>query len=62
MLVLTRKCGQSLWIGDAKVTVRVAGNRVRVAIDAPDFVNIRRCELDDKESAAKTKELSQASE
>ena len=46
MLVLTRRPGETLQIGDdieIKV-VAVQGNRVRLAIDAPREVSIRRPE------------------
>ena len=47
MLVLSRKPGEKVLIGnDITVTVvEVAGNRVRLAFDAPDEVCIRRAEL-----------------
>ena len=43
MLVLSRKAGESLRIGDATVTVvRVGGGKVRIGIEAPAAVPIRR--------------------
>jgi carbon storage regulator len=47
MLVLSRKPGQVLWIGDEiKVTVvRIGPNTVRLGIDAPALMNIVRDEL-----------------
>jgi len=47
MLVLTRKPGEQIRIGnDIVVTVlEVSGNKVRVGIDAPDNVSIVRGEL-----------------
>jgi carbon storage regulator CsrA len=47
MLVLSRKVNEEVVIGnDIKVTiVRVAGNRVRIGISAPDNVAIRRAEI-----------------
>jgi carbon storage regulator len=47
MLVLSRKPGEKVVIGDGiNVTVvGVAGNRVRLAIEAPDQVRILRGEL-----------------
>jgi len=44
MLVLTRKVGESIAIGDQiRVYVRrIDANRVRLAIAAPDDVNIQR--------------------
>ncbi len=47
MLVLSRKTGQSIEIGD-EVTVNVTdvkGNRVRLSIQAPQHVSILRSEL-----------------
>ena len=47
MLVLSRKVGQELVIGDnirVKIS-RVAGNRVSLGIEAPDNVHIIRSEL-----------------
>jgi carbon storage regulator len=47
MLVLSRKPGEKLHIGDS-ITVevrRVAGNRVTIAIDAPRDVRVLRGEL-----------------
>ncbi|MCM2370869.1 carbon storage regulator [Aporhodopirellula aestuarii] len=56
MLVLSRKEGQSIHIGnDIVIQIsRIQGNRVRVAIDAPLEVSIRRGELVGKLEAAKT--------
>ena len=53
MLVLTRKVGEELIInGDIRVSVvRVCGNRVRLGIQAPSDVCIRRL---DSTSTAKT--------
>lgn len=48
MLVLARKIGEEIVI-DGEITVKVvavSGSRVRLAIDAPRHVNIRRVELD----------------
>ena len=53
MLVLTRGLKQKIEIGDHLVTVtvlEVKGGRVRLGIEAPDSVSIRRLEL--LESAA----------
>ena len=49
MLVLSRKPGESIRIGDdIKVTVvKIRGNRVRVGIEAPDGIHIVRGELND---------------
>lgn len=47
MLVLGRKEGESIVIGNRirVVISKIRGNRVWVAIDAPDWVNIRREEV-----------------
>lgn len=47
MLVLTRRAGETLMIGeDIKITVlAVKGGQVRVGIDAPKEVSIQRSEL-----------------
>ena len=49
MLVLSRKTGEKLVIGDDVTIVvsRVSKNRVSLAIEAPDHVRIRRSELSD---------------
>lgn len=50
MLVLTRKVGEGIFLGEEiKVTVvRVDGRKVRLAIEAPREVMIRREELRSK--------------
>ncbi len=48
MLVLTRKAGESISIGD-DVEVRIVsirGQKVRLAIEAPRTMSVRRKELD----------------
>jgi carbon storage regulator len=47
MLVLSRKVGEKLVIGDNITIVvnRVAGNRVTIGIEAPDSVRVIRAEL-----------------
>lgn len=59
MLVLTRKPGQSLYIGeDIKVTLQgIRGNQIRLGIEAPSSVRIYREEiyqqiLEENQSAA----------
>lgn len=49
MLVLTRKSMQHIQIGDDIVVtvVEVRGNKVRLGIDAPKEIPIRRSELQD---------------
>ena len=48
MLVLSRKAGETLLIGDnIKITInRIAGNRVTVGVEAPGQVKIIRGELE----------------
>ena len=60
MLVLTRKPGESLYIGDdIKVTLHgIRGNQVRIGVEAPSSVRIYREEiylqiLEENQSAAK---------
>ena len=47
MLVLSRKVGQEILIGDnVRITItKVSGNRVTLGIEAPDHVRILRGEL-----------------
>ena len=49
MLVLTRGRGETIQVGDVKITiVRTARNYTRIGIDAPADKNIRRGELPEK--------------
>jgi carbon storage regulator CsrA len=52
MLVLSRKLGERLVIGDDVVLIvnKIAGNRVTLAIEAPNHVRIVRGELSPLES------------
>jgi carbon storage regulator len=47
MLVLSRKVGERIWIGDeiAVTVVRVAGGSVRIGIEAPQHLPVVREEL-----------------
>ncbi len=49
MLVLSRKSGEEILIGDniRLVVNRISGNRVTIGIKAPDDVHIVRGELND---------------
>jgi len=46
MLVLARKCGESIVVGDdVRISViRVKGNRVKLAIEAPREISVERGE------------------
>ena len=48
MLVLSRKVGEEIVVGDnVRITVtKVSGNRVTLGVDAPDHVRILRGELE----------------
>ncbi len=50
MLVLTRKCGESILIGDdIKITVvEIKHGTIRIGIEAPRQVNIVREEIKDQ--------------
>jgi carbon storage regulator len=47
MLILTRKPGESLYVGDnVKITLmEIKGNQVRIGVDAPSTVRIYREEI-----------------
>lgn len=55
MLILTRRTGESIMIGDDVVVtvLGIKGNQVRIGIAAPDEVIILREELIDKDDAPK---------
>ncbi len=55
MLILTRKPGETLMIGDdVTVTVLgVSGNQVRIGINAPQSVAVHRSEIYDRIQAEK---------
>jgi carbon storage regulator len=55
MLILSRRERESILIGDdIEITVcRIAGNRVKVGLRAPEGVRIRRAELPDVPEAAR---------
>lgn len=50
MLVLSRKVGERIWIGDeiSITVVRLTGGGVRIGIDAPDELPVVREELKKK--------------
>jgi carbon storage regulator len=57
MLVLSRKLGERLVIGDDIVLIvnKIAGNRVTLAIEAPNHVRVVRGELSPLEQTVVTK-------
>ena len=56
MLILTRRVGESLMIGDeVNVTVLgIRGNQVRIGVDAPKHVAVHREEIYDRIQQEKT--------
>jgi carbon storage regulator CsrA len=47
MLIIVRRVGEAVRIGDAYVTItRINGNRATLGIEAPQQTNIVRCELE----------------
>jgi len=47
MLVLSRRVGEKIWIGDdvQVVVIAIRGNTVRLGIEAPRDIHVRRDEL-----------------
>ena len=59
MLILTRRVGETLMIGDeVKITVLgVKGNQVRIGVDAPRDVTVHREEIYDRIKKEKEQEI-----
>jgi carbon storage regulator len=55
MLVLSRRETERIKLGDSIVVtvIRVAGDRVRLGIEAPRDVRVLRCELDEQPASHK---------
>lgn len=60
MLVLSRKVGERIWIGDdiSVTVVRITGGGVRIGIDAPSELPVVREELKSKLDEAEAADLS----
>lgn len=58
MLVLTRKSGETIHVGDDIVlkVSEISGNRVKIAIDAPQVMRILRGEVAEQIEAASLQE------
>ena len=56
MLVLTRKQAEQIRIGDniMLTVLRIDGNKVRIGIEAPEEVQIKRSELDSAQTDAQS--------
>jgi carbon storage regulator len=54
VLILTRRVGESIRIGDdVSISVlRIKGNQVRIGVDAPKSLAVRRDELEQRDAAA----------
>jgi carbon storage regulator len=64
MLILTRRVGETLMIGDnVSVTVlRVKGNQVRLGVNAPKDVSVHREEIYDRIKREQDQDQASASE
>ncbi|PCI22975.1 MAG: carbon storage regulator [Piscirickettsiaceae bacterium] len=60
MLILTRKVGESLKIGDdvSVIVLGVKGNQVRIGVDAPRSVSVHREEIYNRIQLEKDKDTS----
>jgi carbon storage regulator len=54
VLILTRRVGEAIKIGDdVTITVlRIKGNQIRIGVDAPKALAVRREELDLRDAAS----------
>lgn len=54
VLTVTRRVGESIWIGDVRVTVReLTGSRVELVVLAPRGVQVDRGEVRDRVDKAR---------
>jgi len=61
MLILTRRCAESLVIGEGEITITVLGvkgNQVRLGVEAPKEVTVHREEIYQRIHKEKAKEPS----
>ncbi|MBF7144619.1 MULTISPECIES: carbon storage regulator CsrA [Pseudomonas] len=61
MLILTRRCAESLVIGEGEITITVLGvkgNQVRLGVEAPKEVTVHREEIYQRIHQEKAKEPS----
>lgn len=56
MLILSRKVGERIMIGDdIEIVVReIQGNRIRIGIEAPKLMSVKRAELTTHRTAEQT--------
>lgn len=61
MLILTRKSGETLCIGDdiSVTVVAINGNQVRIAIDAPQSVDVHREEVYERIQAGQANKVAE---
>jgi carbon storage regulator len=61
VLILTRRVGEAVKIGDdVTITVlRIKGNQVRIGVDAPKTLSVRRDELDQRDADAAAREVAE---